>query len=565
MIQHLETDGVPTLLAPTGGSMRAGLTFRVGTADETLARHGITHLLEHLVLAPLGSADYHFNGATGPVFTTFHMQGSAADIATFLTSVCANLTDLPTARLEVEKDILRTEWSSRGGSAIDDIPLWRHGARDHGLSSYPEWGLSGLTAEELRQWAARWFTRENAVLWIAGDRVPEGLRLDLPTGTRQPVPAASSALPTTPAYFVHGSRAVVLDAVVRRRAAATVFAEVLERELFRALRQDAGLSYTINTGYEPRGDGHAHLRALADALAEKQDAVVGGFIDVLAKLRIGRIEQSDLDAAVAKRVDMYATAEFDAARLPAYAFNLLTGEPNHTIDEHLAELKAVTVTDLHEVAQEAYASALLMVPDGTRADWAGLTAAPTSSESAVSGTTYHARDDDGRLLVGTEGVSHVGAGGTLTVRYADCAAMLAWPDGARQLIGHDAIVLHIEPTLFDTHPAAMSVIDSGVPIDRQITMPPRDPENIPQPRALREARAYLARPKRAGWEILLMVLSGLATLVVGGFTLLLTIGMFISPTAEEDVAVLWGAVVIGWLLAVILALPIVLLRRRGRR
>ncbi len=58
-----------------------------------------------------------------------------------------------------------------------------------------------------------------------------------------------------------------------------------------------------------------------------------------------------------------------------------------------------------------------------------------------------------------------------------------------------------------------------------------------------------------------MVLSGLATLVVGGFTLLLTIGMLISPTAEEDVAVLWGAVVVGWLLTVILALPIVLLTR----
>ncbi|GIJ78532.1 Predicted Zn-dependent peptidase [Micromonospora phaseoli] len=565
MIQHLETDGVPTLLAATGGPMRAGLTFRVGTADETLPRHGITHLLEHLVLAPLGVADYHFNGATGPVFTTFHMQGSAPDIATFLTAVCANLADLPTGRLEVEKGILRTEWSSRGGAPIDDIPLWRHGARDYGLSSYPEWGLGRLTAEDLRQWAARWFTRENAVLWIAGDRVPEGLRLPLPAGTRQPVPVASSALPTTPAYFVHGSQAVVLDAVVRRCAAASVFADVLERELFRALRQDAGLSYTTTTGYEPRGDGQAHLRALADALAEKQDAVLGGFVDVLAKLRVGRIEQSDLDAAVAKRVDMYATAEADAARLPAYAFNLLTGEPNRTIDEHLADFKAVTVADLHEVAQELCASALLMVPDGTSADWAGFTAAPTSSESTATGTTYHSRDDDSRLRIGTEGVSRLAAGGTLTVGYADCAALLAWPDGARQLIGHDAIVLHIEPTLFDLRPAAMNVIDAGVPIDRQVNMPPRPPEQIPQPRAVREAHEHLARPKRAWWEVLLMVLSGLATLVVGGLTLLLTLGMFISPTAEEDKGLLWGVVVVGWLLTVILAMPIVLLARGRRR
>ena len=81
MIQHLDVDGVPTLLAATGGPMHAGLTFRVGTADETLARSGITHLIEHLALAPLGLADYHVNGATAPAFTTFHTQGSEADIA----------------------------------------------------------------------------------------------------------------------------------------------------------------------------------------------------------------------------------------------------------------------------------------------------------------------------------------------------------------------------------------------------------------------------------------------------------------------------------------------------
>ncbi|MFI7595430.1 hypothetical protein [Micromonospora sp. NPDC049359] len=138
MIQHLNVDGVPTLLAPTGGPMRAGLTFRVGTADETLARAGTTHLIEHLALAPLGLADYHVNGVTAPAFTMFHTQGSETDIAAFLTAVCGHLSDLPLARLDVEKDILRTEWSSRGAAAIDDIPLWRHGARDFGLSSYPE-------------------------------------------------------------------------------------------------------------------------------------------------------------------------------------------------------------------------------------------------------------------------------------------------------------------------------------------------------------------------------------------------------------------------------------------
>ena len=65
MIRRLDVDGVPVLLGPTAGPMQAGLVFRVGFADEPLARRGITHLLEHLALYPLGLGDYHFNGTTG--------------------------------------------------------------------------------------------------------------------------------------------------------------------------------------------------------------------------------------------------------------------------------------------------------------------------------------------------------------------------------------------------------------------------------------------------------------------------------------------------------------------
>ncbi|MGQ5262440.1 M16 family metallopeptidase [Micromonospora sp. ZYX-F-536] len=560
MIQHLDVDGVPTLLAPTGGPMHAGLTFRVGTADETLGRAGITHLIEHLALAPLGLADYHVNGMTAPAFTMFHTQGSEADIAAFLTAVCGHLSDLPTARLDVEKEILRTEWSSRGAAAVDEIPLWRYGARDFGLSSYPEWGLGALTADDLREWTARWFTRENAVLWITGDRVPAGLRLPLPRGVRQPVPVASSALPRTPAYFVSGARAVVLDSVVRRSTAANIFAGVLERELYRSLRQDAGLSYTTTTGYEPRGDGYATLRALADSLSEKQDAVLGGFIDVLAKMRVGRIEQADLDATVGKREDVLGTAEVDAGRLPSYALNVLTGQPNISIDEHRAELKAVNLADLHEVAGEMTASALLMVPGGHTADWAGFVAAPTHSADTVDGTTFRARQGAGGIRVGTDGVTSLRAEGPLTVRYDDCSAMLAWPDGARQLIGADAIVLHIEPTMFQLPPGTIQAIDAQVPADRHVTMPARTPDQIPQPKPIVRQDEPA---KRSWWEIPVMVLSGLGTLLMGGFCLLLTIGMFAADSDPDDTW-FWGIIAVGWLLTVILALPIVLLKRRRR-
>ncbi|MFC4022117.1 M16 family metallopeptidase [Micromonospora sp. GCM10011542] len=495
MIRQLDVDGVPTLLAPTSGPLRAGLVFRVGVADETLPRRGITHLLEHLVLAPLGPLEHHLNGTTETLFTSFVVQGAPADVATFLNGVCANLVDPPTGRLEMEKEILRVERSSRGDRALDTLPLWRHGARDHGLPGYPEFGLTSISDEDVRQWAAQWFTRQNAVLFVAGDEVPAGLRLPLPEGARQPVPAASSVLPTTPAYFSYGAGAVALDAVVRRGPAASVLAGVLERELYRSLRQDDGLSYQVTAGYEPRHDGFATLRALADSLPDKQDAVLGGFVDALATLRVGRIAPADRDAVVARHHDGLALAEADNGRLLRSARDLLTGEPLRQRDELRDELAAVTVEDLHDVAREMCASALLLVPAGLRADWAGFSAAPATSEEALTGVRHLSLQGEAELVVGTDGLSLVHEEQQVTVRYAECAALLVWPDGARRLIGPDAISVHVEPHLFE-RPPDVAAIDAAVPEDRHVPMPARDPELIPPPPPVLGRFARLRRSVR---------------------------------------------------------------------
>jgi len=556
MIRQIEVDGVPTLIAPTSGPMHAGLMFRVGRADETLPRTGLTHLLEHLVLHPLGLADYHYNGVTAPATTYFHMQGPEKDVASFLSGVCDTLQNLPMQRLETEKAILRTEWSSRSAHVTEPMALWRHGARDHGLISYPEWGLSMITPDDLRAWAARYFTRDNAVLWIAGDDVPQGLTLRLPGGVRHPVPTPSSTLPVTPAYFSGDSRAVVLDAVVRRRVAASVFTGVLERELFRGLRQEAGLSYTAGADYNPRGDGYAVITALADALPEKQDAVLGGFVDILAKMRVGRIDRADVDAVATKNADALTNAEVHAARLPTQAFSLLTGAPLVSTEELSGELKAVTAADVHEVAREALGSALLMVPDGRRADWAGFAEAPTTSERAVLGTPYKSLENPAvRLLVGPEGVSMAGQDQAVTVRYDECAAVLGWPDGRRMLIGQDAVTVAVEPTMFAGAAAALPVIDAAVRPELRVAMPPRDPDAIPRPDPPRLQPYQAPGEASRGWKWAGVAALGLLLLVVAAFTALLALGISIED--EPDEAGLWvvvglSALLSGYLLYVLI-------------
>lgn len=550
MIRQLDVDGVPALLAPTTGPTHAGLMFRVGQADEILAQRGITHLLEHLVLHPLGTADYHYNGTTGVVVTHFHLQGSVDDITTFLTGVCQSLRELPASRLDTEKAILRTEWNNRATSALDPMPLWRYGARGYGLVSFPEWGLQAASIDDLQDWTRSYFTRENAVLWLAGADLPAGLRLDLPSGQRMPVPTASSALPLTPAFFAGSGGLTAIDAVVARRIAASVFTGVLERELFRALRQRDGLSYTATTNYEPRGDGYATITALADALPEKQDAVLGGFIDVLAKIRVGRIDDADIAAVISKAAEALSTAEADSARLPSAAFNLLTGQRVDSSDDLLRQLKEVTPEAVHKVATEAFAASLLMTPGGRTADWAGFVPAPTGSAELVTGTDHPGLGRLAqRLVVGADGVSLVSNDSDefATVHYDRCAAMLAWPDGGRQLIGDDGISIRVEPTLYQG--VATQLVDEAVSTQIRVDLPARAPEDIPQPPTATQRYNLIRRFNSFSIREKVKVATlGCVAAVFGGLAATVTIAMMVGAMEMRVLRTIGSWMIAGYLI-----------------
>ncbi|WP_436530584.1 M16 family metallopeptidase [Actinoplanes sp. HUAS TT8] len=490
MMSMYDVDGVPTLHSPATGPMRAGLVFRVGFADEPLARHGITHLLEHLALHSLGMAEYHFNGETGVEHTGFHLTGSPSEVATFLTRVSAALHDLPMHRLPIEKDVLRAEASARGGT--DPMPLWRHGAVGHGTVSYPEWGLPAITEDDLRAWAARYFTRDNAVLWVTGEQIPAGLRLTLPPGRREPSPAPASALPVTPAWFRGGPGVVAWDALVARGAATEVFADLLERAMFRELRQESGLSYTAGARWRPIGRDRALVVAFADALPEKQGAVLGGFVDVLARLRAGIVDPDDLATVVRRRGQALWEAEQSGDRLAGVARDYLAGLPVRSAEAEFRAYEAVTVTEIAAVAAAASAAGLLMAPSGTYGDWAGFTPAPNSSTTTVTGTAYESLEDpDENLIIGPDGVSV----GDRTVRFADCVIMRAWPDGARALLGTDGIGISVEPTLYRGGAEIIGWLDRGVSPAVRVDQPPRDPSRVPTPSPAVPAPAPARSPR----------------------------------------------------------------------
>ncbi|MFC8673081.1 M16 family metallopeptidase [Streptomyces griseorubiginosus] len=499
-VRHTTVHGIPTLFAPSADrQITAGLAFRVGHADETLPTAGITHLVEHLALHHLGLSDLHFNGATASTYTLFHVTGDEDEVVTYLNGVCAALRDLPMGRMETEKEILRTEAGSRGKGPLSRMPLWRYGAQGYGLGSQDELGTWNLTADQVRDWARTRFTRDNAVLFLTTDRAPDGLDLTLPAGRRFPTPPATSTLPVTPAWLHGEDGHVVFTSVVRRSTAATVFAEVLGRALFQDLRQKGGYSYSAEADYSSRDADFATVTAYADALPQKQDAAVGGFVDAFARLRAGRIEQSELDSARGKLLKRYDVPDLGAALLPSYALSLLTGHRILTPDQYREELRAVTVEDLREVAREAWDAGLLQVP-GAGADWAGLTQAPHFSPSGVSGTLHPSlEDEDVTLIIGAAGVTLSTPAGLVTVRYDGCAAMTTRPDGARCLIGLDGFQVIVEPTLFgEVTEERIAVLDKAVPPAVIVPLPARPAAEVPQPREGAAPRPPAGPRKKAG-------------------------------------------------------------------
>ncbi|QUQ71448.1 M16 family metallopeptidase [Kutzneria sp. CA-103260] len=551
MIKETEVCGIRTLIAPSDGPLTAGLVFRVGCADEPLSRRGITHLVEHLALHRHGLIEHDANAATGLTTTHFFTSGSDQAVVGYLTSVCDSLRDLPLDRMATEKTILRTEQASR---PHDPLLVWRYGAVGFGAAGYPEWGLEAIAEDDVRNWAATRFTRDNAVLWIAGD-APAGLELTLPSGIQHPLPPLTSALATTPAYFAEGGGKITFSAVVERSARASLFALVLERALYRALRTEDGNSYAVATSYAPRDADAATITGLADALPEKQDAVLGGLIDVLAAFRYGRIDADELEVVRDKATSAIDRPGAIRAMLFTEAVDLLYGRTRTSLRDFRGELAAVTVDDLREVAEQTLDSLLLQVPRDSRADWAGFAEAPMWSDAATTGGDFPSlQNKDLTLVLGQEGVSMVSPYGALTVLYVDCVLMQCWPDGARRLIGADGVSVSIEPNLHDVAAETIAGIDERIGPERMVWQPARPADRIPQrpaPPAPTPIPAAPVAAKAAGRAMGILVFGGLVLV----FLLVVSVGLTVAAAAGssgEDPASAWRHVVITWWLTIAL-------------
>jgi predicted Zn-dependent peptidase len=495
-IQRTVVDGVPVFWAEAPAPFTAALVFRVGRADETLGTSGVTHLVEHLALFPIGRTRFESNGFVDDTHTTFYASGAVDEVVGFIHAVTRTLAGLPLHRLELEKRVLMTESANAGGSGYARLLALRFGAQSFGLAQFDELGLQRLSAEEVAAWAAERFVAGNAALWLTGPP-PDSLRLELPSGRRHAPPRAEP-LPHVrlPAHLAEGSGSVGISALGERSIALTIALSIATERAHDRLRLAGGLSYSISANYVPLNAERAHVVVGADCLPEHAQPVLDGMLDVLAELANAGPTQEELDDLRARRrTDDESEVR---GRLDYAAREELLGGTAVSREELDAELDALTPEDVRDAVAATLGNLIVLAPERTQPR-RGFAAWGSWPAESVDGSRYRPRVLGGAsLYLADEGISLAGRDeyDTVTIRFDDCAALLRWTAGRVTLIGKDGSWIEIKPQTFRKGDELVAAVTQRVADDVVIPMEALEERSLAE-----VAEEKLAEPRDVADEL----------------------------------------------------------------
>jgi zinc protease len=233
----------------------------------------------------------------------------------------------------------------------------RYGARGPGVLAYEEFGLERLGWADVAAWRARWFTRGNAVLWVAGD-LPDGLRLSLPDGPARPTPDAVPLSVALPAYVTGVKGGIAAGLVTDRSFASHATLDILQRRLTQALRHDHGLTYEVGMDAREVDRDHLHVWLTADALPEQ--------LPMAAHVLLSTFETLATDGAQEDELAAYRRRAEDGFESPAGPVGVLQGQARAVLNGRLPRSAADSIRLAAEVIPEDVAKAAQTL-QGTRA------------------------------------------------------------------------------------------------------------------------------------------------------------------------------------------------------
>ncbi|MEU4362879.1 insulinase family protein [Promicromonospora sp. NPDC023987] len=531
------------LFAYRPGRATGGLVFRVGYADETLPTSGTTALVVALALRAVERPGLDVAASVGPAVTEVRVSGSDDRVRTTLRELARALADLPVRHRETEARSLR----ERAVDAAPPLPPWRFGLRGYGLGPGQYVGLHRTTDDDLRAWASERFAGSNAVAWFTGETAQD-LNLALPDAvpaTRVlPAPLVEGLALSLPADAPVGGTNVRWDALVPDVPALAVLSEVARRALFQNLRHDRGWTYDVSASIGVLDGEQAAWQIAAGLRRETAAEATGEFLDTWGRLRYA-VADDELETARAHLLVAFDEPHQDAIWLADDAVRTLLGRPSQVPAERRAAIAGVTAADVVALARQAWGSGLLVTPVGS--GWAGTSLVSRGASEPVLGRSFERVDVDATIVVGDTGVTLRDGRTRVTVRFDAAAALLAYPDGGRLLVGLDGARVPFEPTLHDDLDArdVAELVDRNLPTELVIPVPRQE---VPErPDKDQSQRAQQARAEREVEEDGLAQTVGAMAGAVGrlGLIIVLVLGLL----AGVGGAILCVATLMAWVAA----------------
>ena len=468
LFDRVVIDGVPAYVGNQSGSIVAGLTFRVGVADEPALDRGLTALIAELAAIDVDEIEFD----VGTTRTSFVATGRAAAVSEALAALCRALPGFDDDDLTQLADTVLDEPQPLPDLQTTLLGL-RFGAQSYGVSAVPPLALLRVDAEIARAWTERFFTRGNAVLWSTGPFAPD-IALPLPAGSRVEAPDHTEAECALPGWCPNawiGSLfrdAIDCSIVATSSDATTVAVRAFAAEVAERLHDTRLRGAEPNIEIDAWSETITHIGVSLPTAAHGNDGIecILGSLDDFADLGPDPDELAD----AITEVQYWCTEPANAAAIAEMLANdeLRTGRPR-TLDEFIDAIEAVTAEEVAAAFGGMRDDVILTTPSDAEIVDPRFTVIERTSGFALDGKQYvrskitGTPDDDARLTVGPDGVTYASADQLLTVCFEDCVAGVTFPDRSISLFDIDGSTIELSEAdwsdgerAFDTIEAALS-------------------------------------------------------------------------------------------------------------
>ena len=382
LTRHERIDGVRVVWDDLPGPYQGAFVVGCGARDEDVDQIGLTSLIVDLALDAVDGGED--DSGAGSMASFIAASGSPDGVAAYFADCCAVLCDLPLDDMAGQDDPIdqllnQSAWAAGGRDPWASLLGRRFGRSGPGLMRWPAVASSEFTADEVRAYAARYFTADNTVLALSG-APPGGLRLALPPGP--PAPRASPPSRLGASWYTDevdgvgvamsgtvGAPAVPLLLVLAERVAEAVLREDLEYRMtpwWRPVdreRVEFGLTLQLQDDYS-----HSSHAAAAVLLWQEVQRLVSEppdreeLEDAVAEAAPEPLDSTDEDILLNQVSDrLYQTGQRE-----------LFGVTDDATD--LAALAAeVSPSDVRSAAASSLSTTTMVVPVYTDVELSGMT------------------------------------------------------------------------------------------------------------------------------------------------------------------------------------------------